>query len=548
MVCRKYGLKMDYRDLTIGIPVRIDSLDRIRNLNTVIRFLKKFENIKIIVIEADTQSSVKDIAGVTKIFIEDYNPLFHKNRYIRKLFDHTTTKFVGIWDSDVIVSRRMVDEAIDQLRTDKADMSIPYNGIVYFVNNPALEDFLINSDVDLLLENQKEFSAYFGHHSCGGAFIVNKEKHFAAGGENERFTSWGPEDFERYKRWEICGMRVHRGSEPMFHLPHQRGLNSWYVDQETRKRLYLELIKTCRSTKEELCTVQDQPDSEPDIYGVILMLHRVVEKRSLLAVNRELEITPDFLEQTILKYKSEGYRFASLDEVQQQVESQQHDRHKFVCFTFDDGYADNYELAYPIFKKHNCPFAIYVATDFPDKKALLWWYHLQDVLFENERLELNGVAYDCSDTEKKNQAFKAIRHRLFTSEAETIMHALKQLFKENSCSMHQDVNKLALSWEQIIEMSADPLCTIAAHTVSHPSLPTLSNEAIRKELLEGKQKIEDKIKKPVKHFAYPFGNQDNRVESLALEQFSTAVLAWGGTVQKGDTLYRLKGSSLFEKD
>ena len=280
--------------------------------------------------------------------------------------------------------------------------------------------------------------------------------------------------------------------------------------------------------------------------GVILMLHRVVEERSPLAVNRELEITPAFLEQIILQCKSAGYRFVSLDEVQQQVESRKHDRHKFVCFTFDDGYADNYELAYPILKKHNCPFAIYVTTDFPDKKALLWWYHLQEVLLENERLVLNGVAYDCSDIEKKNQAFKAIRLRLFNAEAEATMKTLKQLFRKQTCSMRHDVHKLALNWEQIVDMSADPLCTIAAHTVSHPSLPTLSDEEIRKELSDGKKKIEDYIKKPVKHFAYPFGNCDDRVTRLTMELFSTAVLAWGGFVQKEDTVDKLRRRILLE--
>ena len=83
-------------------------------------------------------------------------------------------------------------------------------------------------------------------------------------------------------------------------------------------------------------------------YGEILTLHRVVEKRSVLEANRELEITPAFLERTILKYKSSGYVFFTLDEVRKQLESKKRSNQKFVCFTFDDGYADNYEKAYPV--------------------------------------------------------------------------------------------------------------------------------------------------------------------------------------------------------
>lgn len=281
-------------------------------------------------------------------------------------------------------------------------------------------------------------------------------------------------------------------------------------------------------------------------YGVILMLHRVVKERSLLEDNRKLEVTPAFLEQTILKYKSAGYCFASLNEVQRQIESGKRGKQKFVCFTFDDGYADNFELAYPVFKKHNCPFAIYIATDFPDKKALLWWYDLQDIIRENEKVLFNGVEYDCSDLEKKNQTFRNFRDKVFIpSGADMVQKALVQLNKENVCSVHHDVQ--TLSWEQISNLAAGTLCTIGAHTVSHPSLPLMSNEKIRKELSDGKKKIEDKIKKPVKHFAYPFGNWDDRVASLVMEQFSTSVLVWGGAIRKGDALDRLSRNELIEK-
>ena len=276
-------------------------------------------------------------------------------------------------------------------------------------------------------------------------------------------------------------------------------------------------------------------------YGQILTLHRVVEKRSVLEENRFLEITPAFLEQTILKYQSAGYRFASLDEVQRQVESGKRNRRKFVCFTLDDGYADNYEQAYPVFKKHNCPFAIYVTTNYPDKKEQFWWYQLVDALLKNDKLSINDVEYDCSDLEKKNRAFWDIREKIY-SDREMTLSALEQIFKVNDCRE----KVCALSWEQIIELSADPLCIIAAHTVSHASLPALSDEEIRKEMSDGKKKIEDKIKKPVKHFSYPYGRWDSRVVGLAMEQFDTAVITNSGEVRKGDNLYTLKRNEQVE--
>ena len=276
------------------------------------------------------------------------------------------------------------------------------------------------------------------------------------------------------------------------------------------------------------------------ICGEILTLHRVVEHRSRLEENRIMEITPAFLEQTILKYQSAGYRFVSLDEVQRQVENRKHNRRKFVCFTLDDGYADNYEYAYPVFKKYYCPFAVYVTTDYPDQKAQFWWYQLEEVLLKNEKIVINGVKYDCSDLEKKNRAFWDIREAVYSS-VETLK-ALEQIFQENECG----VNVHALSWEQIAFLAADPLCTIGAHTVTHASLPVLSDEQIRKELMEGKKKIEDNIKKPVKHFSYPYGNRDDRVTGLVMEPFNTAVINKGSFVRKGDSVYLLNRNVLIE--
>jgi len=281
-------------------------------------------------------------------------------------------------------------------------------------------------------------------------------------------------------------------------------------------------------------------------YGEILMLHSVVEKKSQLEANQVLEVTPAFLEQTILNYKSAGYKFVSLDQVQSMVERKK--RHwrflpKFVSFTLDDGFVDNYEQAYPVFKKYNCPFTIYVTTNYPDKKAQFWWIQLEKVLLKNENVTINGVEYDCSDLEKKNQAFLEIRKKIFSVDAEITMRALEQLFKDNDCS---DMNSLALSWEQIIELAAEPLCTIGAHTVSHPALPTLSDEKIRKELSEGKKRIEEIIKKPVKHFAYPYGRFDERVVQLVMEQFSTAVTTKWGLINIGDSQHTLNRVNLEE--
>ena len=118
--------------------------------------------------------------------------------------------------------------------------------------------------------------------------------------------------------------------------------------------------------------------------GVVLMLHRVAEyNKSRLVPNEDLKVSPAFLQKTIDKYKKAGFTFLSLDEVYDVIKEKNKIEKPFVAFTLDDGYLDNYTTAYPIFKRNNVPFCIFVATDFPDKRAILWWISIENLILSN---------------------------------------------------------------------------------------------------------------------------------------------------------------------
>ena len=108
------------------------------------------------------------------------------------------------------------------------------------------------------------------------------------------------------------------------------------------------------------------------------MLHRVDDfETGKLWCNEHMKVTPDFLDSLIIKLK-EKYDIIPLTEVPSRLK--QKNKRKFIVFTMDDGYKDNLTKALPVFKKHNAPYTIFVTTDFPDKKAVLWWYELEDNL------------------------------------------------------------------------------------------------------------------------------------------------------------------------
>lgn len=285
------------------------------------------------------------------------------------------------------------------------------------------------------------------------------------------------------------------------------------------------------------------------VWGEILMLHRVVQKQSQLEANRQMEITPELLEKTILDYKVKGYRFVSLDEVYEIVSKQKKMKQKFVCFTFDDGYADNYELAYPIFKKYNCPFAIYVTTDFPDGKAVMWWYVLDAILKDNDTLVLgDGTSLPALTIKEKNKAFDNVRSKVFNAKGKDMERFVAQLLNKYTFSFSTLVEQLALSWEQLAEMATDPLCTIGSHSVTHTPLTNLSIEELKRELNDSKATIEKHINKSVVHFAYPYGIYSQKVTEFAKKAgYRTAILANGGKVRfEKQSELRIKRISLEE--
>ena len=83
-----------------------------------------------------------------------------------------------------------------------------------------------------------------------------------------------------------------------------------------------------------------------------------------------------------------GYRFLTLGDAMAAPG-------KRAVVTFDDGYRDNKDYAYPILKKEGVPFAIYVPTAFPDRMGKLWWVALEAVIARNTSIGLVMDGKDC---------------------------------------------------------------------------------------------------------------------------------------------------------
>lgn len=100
--------------------------------------------------------------------------------------------------------------------------------------------------------------------------------------------------------------------------------------------------------------------------GVVWQLHRVTNEDSKEEKMREYEIKPAQLISLIESSLRKGYHFISIDQLYHMIISNHYDK-KFIVVTLDDGYADNYEMAFPIFKQYNVPFCIFITKDNVEK-------------------------------------------------------------------------------------------------------------------------------------------------------------------------------------
>jgi peptidoglycan/xylan/chitin deacetylase (PgdA/CDA1 family) len=247
---------------------------------------------------------------------------------------------------------------------------------------------------------------------------------------------------------------------------------------------------------------------------MILALHHVrppAPRAEQFRPNRHLEVTPDFLDRLIRRLKRARLDFVSLDEMHRRLAAGDRGR-RFVCLTFDDGYRDTRRFAYPILKRYQVPFAVYVATSFPDRMGELWWLALEAVIAANSRIGvvMNGrdVWLNCSEAETKQRAFGYLmRHLRRLATQAQVLDFVRDLAIRHGVDTAAFCDELCMTWQEIAELAADPLVTIGAHTVNHVILTKVDERTVRSELAMSRAVIEAALGVQPQHLAYPVGDR-----------------------------------------
>lgn len=248
----------------------------------------------------------------------------------------------------------------------------------------------------------------------------------------------------------------------------------------------------------------------PELYpwGAILMLHRVgIIDPDRLWYNEHLKLSPSFLDDTLTKLHKQGFSFVSLDELAEIITKKRRAR-RVLAITLDDGYKDNYINGFQIFKDHNAPFCIFVATKLPEKNMTYWWYLLEDIIIQNERITLSdGSTFICQSKKEKEQTFLDIRKKILTIPQDNFNEYFSELFPSIDIDFNKYNDTLPLTWEMLQQLNKEPLATIGCHTHSHISMSGCSKQMILDDIQLSLNLMKEKAGIQMRHFAYPFGDE-----------------------------------------
>lgn len=221
----------------------------------------------------------------------------------------------------------------------------------------------------------------------------------------------------------------------------------------------------------------------------VLMYHMVREHIDGAKFNK-LRVKPAEFEKQIRYMKEQGFHFVTMHELR---ENWGNHPEKTVAITFDDGYLDNLENAYPILEKYQAKATIYVVVDRHDRD----W-----------------------------STYKKAHHN-----SGELMHEAK------------------LSDEQVHFLANTGLVEIGSHTMSHANLAKLTDQQCLEELSLSKQQLEQITSQEVTSFAYPFGIYSDRdVEMAKQAGYRNAVTTKEGIDDLTPDFWQLQRIKISGKD
>lgn len=227
-----------------------------------------------------------------------------------------------------------------------------------------------------------------------------------------------------------------------------------------------------------------------------------------------------------------------------------------VVVTFDDGYANNIDIALPILVEFDIPAVIYVTTN-PILDRQLFWPDM--IWMAVKRSNLTSI-----DLEEIDDSLGIYYPKGMGEQWQTVVLRILEDIKKTNPKQRMEiveaiVNKLKISpdadhfeidvenniftpltQEQILKLSSHPNITIGAHSHCHNLLDQIPIKQAEKSIKTSKKILEDITESRIDHFAFPNGNFNSLLLRLIRDiGFKSAVTFRQGFYKDGNDVYKI---------
>lgn len=224
---------------------------------------------------------------------------------------------------------------------------------------------------------------------------------------------------------------------------------------------------------------------------------------------------PESFENVVLWCKKKGYDFVHIDEITNYAKGEPSKHKKMVHFSFDDGWLTNKALI-PIIEKYSVPITIFVPVE-PLESGNFWW----------------NYAYAKHKSLAKVEEFKTYDEAKFNREVNKIKEEIT-------------LDREAVTFDELKEMSKHPLINIQSHTYNHPILTNVNDKQLDFELSESKKFLSALLNKEIDTFSYPNGSFGKREEEAVSKHYKCGYTTEEKFVQPGGNLYRIPRTCLVD--
>ena len=246
----------------------------------------------------------------------------------------------------------------------------------------------------------------------------------------------------------------------------------------------------------------------------VVSYHRIKAEESHMTAFDDTVFGPNqdnFLKQ--LQWLKKNNDILSEGELLSVVRGEYSPPRRSAVVTFDDGYIDNYTLAYPTLKSLNIPAIFFVPTQAIEERSLGWWDLISFCLKASIKNEIALYGESFSRVHSLDNAAHFILSLIYQNK-QSAKELLLELAK--SCEVElpdsEKQSRELMTWDQLCEVSQNNI-SIGSHTHSHTILSSLDGEAQKMEFELSKQILEKKLGLKVRSMSYPCGNYHNFTDS-----------------------------------